>query len=54
MMTGLPMIRRAPSPLGLLATAIVLAGCSHTESLTAATAPVVESTRAATFSTRPA
>ncbi len=41
MMTGVPRIQRARSCLGLLATAIVLAGCSHTESLTAATAPTL-------------
>jgi polar amino acid transport system substrate-binding protein len=37
----MPRIQRARSPLGLLATAIVLAGCSHTESLTVAAAPTL-------------
>jgi polar amino acid transport system substrate-binding protein len=41
MMTRLPRIRRVASSLGVLATAIVLAGCSHTESLTVATAPTL-------------
>jgi polar amino acid transport system substrate-binding protein len=41
MMTRLPRIRRSGSPLGLLATAIVLAGCSHPESLTVAPAPTL-------------
>jgi polar amino acid transport system substrate-binding protein len=41
MMTRLPRIRRAGSPLGLLATAIVLAACSHPESLTVAPAPTL-------------
>jgi polar amino acid transport system substrate-binding protein len=37
----MPRIQRAGSSLGLLATAIVLAGCSHPESLTVATAPTL-------------
>jgi polar amino acid transport system substrate-binding protein len=37
----MPRIQRARSPLGLLAAAIVLAGCSHTESLTVAAAPTL-------------
>jgi polar amino acid transport system substrate-binding protein len=41
MMPRLPRIRRAGSSLGLLATAIVLAGCSHPESLTVAPAPTL-------------
>jgi polar amino acid transport system substrate-binding protein len=41
MMTRLPRIRRAGSALGLLATAIVLAGCSHPESLAVVTAPTL-------------
>jgi polar amino acid transport system substrate-binding protein len=41
MMTRLPRIRRVASSLGVLATAIVLAGCGHTESLTVITAPTL-------------
>ena len=41
MMARLPRIRRPGRYLGVLATAIVLAGCSHTESLTVATAPTL-------------
>jgi polar amino acid transport system substrate-binding protein len=41
MMARLPRIRRAGCPLGLLATAIVLAGCSHPESLAVVSAPTL-------------
>jgi polar amino acid transport system substrate-binding protein len=37
----MPRIQRARSRVGALATAVVLAGCSHAESLTVATAPTL-------------
>jgi polar amino acid transport system substrate-binding protein len=40
-MTRLPTIRRASSYLGVLATALVLAGCGQPESLTVATVPTL-------------
>jgi len=40
-MIRLPRARRVCSYLGVLATSIVLAGCSHAESLTAATVPTL-------------